>query len=82
MRKVCSGKKCSALELLYCRMGREITIYVGELYANQHEQLQAVLGEEYNEQMRNVVEDAVHDMTKRVERQTEVQAQQPPVDDE
>jgi hypothetical protein len=63
-------------------MGREITIYVGELYANQHDQLQAVLGEEYEAQMRTVVEDAIHDVTKQAERQTEVQEQQAPVDDE
>ena len=63
-------------------MGREITIYVGELYANQHDQLQAVLGEEYEAQMRTVVEDAIHDVTKQAERQTEVQEQQAPVEDE
>lgn len=54
-------------------MGEEITVYVGDLYANQHAQLSEALGEQYDQQLRTVVEDTIHDVTKNVERQSELQ---------
>lgn len=50
-------------------MTESIEIDVGELYANLHEQYSEGLGEQYEERVRQNVEDFLHNFNQQVERQ-------------
>jgi len=52
-------------------MAREVSITVGELYANLHERFSENLGQEYEDTMRAEVEDYLHSLNKQLERQSE-----------
>ena len=54
-------------------MSNEIVIEVGDSFAERHEHFLTILGEQYDEQMRTLVEDEIHTMTKQLERQAENQ---------
>ncbi len=57
-------------------MAREITIAVGESFADRHDTYREQLGDEYTQRMRKLVEDEIHALTQEIERQTEVALQQ------
>jgi len=56
-------------------MAREITLTVGDSFAERHEQLLEQLGEEYEAVIREHVEDDLHQLTKQLERNAEQQLQ-------
>jgi len=52
-------------------MAREVSITVGELYANLHERFGESLGQEYEASVRAELEDYLHSLNKQLERQSE-----------
>jgi uncharacterized protein YbjQ (UPF0145 family) len=57
-------------------VAREITIAVGESFADRHDTYREQLGDEYTQRMRKLVEDEIHTLTQEIERQTEAALQQ------
>lgn len=49
----------------------EITVDVGSLYGDVHEQLAEELGDQYTERLRAQTEDFIHEFNQQVERQME-----------
>jgi len=60
-------------------MTDEITLEVGDLYAQLHERFGTEVGEQYDERLRQEVEEFVHKVNQEVERQRE-QAQSTELD--
>jgi NAD(P)H-dependent FMN reductase len=62
-------------------MAQEITLEVGDLYAQLHERFGTEVGEQYDERLRQEVEEFVHKFNQEVERQRE-QAQATDLDED
>ena len=52
-------------------MAQEVTIAIGDSFAAKHEQFSQQLGDNYDMQIRNLVENEIHGITQRLERQAE-----------
>lgn len=52
-------------------MAEEITLEIGDLYAELHEQYSENLGEQYSQRLRQNFEEFVHNFNQQVERQRE-----------
>lgn len=54
-------------------MAETIEVSVGNFHANLHEQLEAMVGEQYEETVRNELESLIHDTYRELERAQEQQ---------
>ena len=56
-------------------MATMVEIPIGESFAERHEQFTEQLGDQYQERMRQLLEDEVHTVTQELERQAEQQVE-------
>ena len=56
-------------------MAEYVEFAIGDSFAQRHEQFRDDLGDEYDEQMRNLIENELHTITQQLERQAEQQLQ-------
>lgn len=63
-------------------MAETIEIDVGQLYADMHDQFKNELGEEYNQQMRQVIENNLHQLNQQLERTRDDQLSELDIDSE
>lgn len=59
----------------------EITIEVGALHANLHEQMEEMMDGQYNDALREKTEDFIHDTYRQIERAQEQQNAEPDAED-
>jgi hypothetical protein len=61
-------------------MSQEVTIELGNLYAELHEQYDENLGEQYTQRLRQNTEEFIHNLNQQVERQREQAEAQEDID--
>lgn len=63
-------------------MAETIEVEVGDLYADMHDQFETELGDEYTQQIRQVLENNLHQLNQQLERARDEQISEFDIDDE
>lgn len=61
-------------------MAEPVEIAIGESFAERHQQFVEELGDDYEQRMRELIENEIHTVTQQLERQAEQQMFQAPND--